>query len=204
MDGTISDKDKQIEWLKSRLYGVSGESSLPRGLPLRTPLEGETEDILPAHGRGRAPPVEMFSGEDSESTLDDWLPALVQAAEWNGRTKPELLIQLAGHLQGDPHQKWSLLPKTEKSEYEKGVQALWARLDPGSKALAAQDFQHAAQDDNEKDVDFICRIKNTFGHVCGHDTMLSETRDALLYAQLQESLKAPCSCFRYAQLSDTV
>ena len=30
----------------------------------------------------KGPPVEMFSGEDSENTIDDWLPALVRAAEW--------------------------------------------------------------------------------------------------------------------------
>ena len=188
-DGTISAKDEEIERLKSRLHSVSDESSLPRGSPLRTPLEGETEDILPAHWRGRAPPVEMFSGEDSENTLDDWLPALVRAADWNGWTKPELLIQLAGHLKGRAHQEWSLLPETEKSEYKKGVRALRARLDPGSKALAAQDFRHAAQDENEKVGDFIRRIEKTFRRAYGHDTMLSETRDALLYAQLQEGLK---------------
>ena len=83
----------------------------------------------------------MFSGEDSENTLDDWLPALVRAADWNGWTKPELLIQLAGHLKGRARQEWSLLPETEKSEYKKGVRALRARLDTGSKALAAQDFR---------------------------------------------------------------
>ena len=60
------------------------------------------------HQRGRAPPVEMFSGEDSESMLDDWLPALVRAAEWNGWNKPELLIQLSGHLKGRARQEWSL------------------------------------------------------------------------------------------------
>ena len=77
------------------------------------------------------------------------------------------------------------MPETEKSEYEKGVRALRARLDPGSKALAAQDFRHAAQDENEKVGDFIRRIRRAYGH----DTMLSETRDALLYAHLQEGLK---------------
>ena len=184
-DGTISAKNEEIEQLKSRLHSCSDESSLLRGSPLRASLEGETEDILPAHRRGRAPPVEMFSGQDSENTLDDWLPALVRAPEWNEWTKPELLIQLAGHLKGHAHQEWSLLPETEKSEYEKGVRALRARLDPGSKALAAQDFRHAAQDENEKVGDFIRRIRRAYGH----DTMLSETRDALLYAQLQEGLK---------------
>ena len=113
----------------------------------------------------------------------------MRAAEWNGWTRPELLIQLAGHLKGRARQEWSLLPETEKSEYEKGVRTLRARLDPGSKALAAQDFRHAAQDENEKVGDFIRRIEKTFCRAYGHDTMLSETRDALLYAQLQEGLK---------------
>ena len=41
--------------------------------------------------------MEMFSGEDSENSLDDWLPALVRAAEWNKWTKDELLIHLLLH-----------------------------------------------------------------------------------------------------------
>ena len=81
------------------------------------------------------------------------------------------------------------MPESEKSEYENGVRTLRVRLDPGSKALAAQDFRHAAQDENEKVSDFICRIEKTFCRAYGHDTMLSETRDALLYTQLQEGLR---------------
>ena len=100
-----------------------------------------------------------------------------------------MLIQLAGHLKGRDRQEWSLLPESEKSDYEKGVRALRARLDPGSKALAAQDFRHAAQDENEKVSDFVRRIEKTFRRAYGHDTMLPETRDALLYAQLQEGLR---------------
>ena len=42
---------------------------------------------------------------------------------------------------------------------------------------------------SEKVNDFIRRIKKTFRRAYGHDLMLSETRDALLYAQLQEDLK---------------
>ena len=62
-------------------------------------------------------------------------------------------------------------------------------MDPGSKALAAQDFRHATQDENEKVSDFIRHLEKTFCRTYGHDTMLSETRDALLYAQLQEGLR---------------
>ena len=81
----------------------------------------------------------MFSEEDSENTLDDWLPALTRAADWNGWTKPELLIQLAGHLKSRARQEWNLLGESEMSDYEKAVRVLRARLDPGSKALAAQE-----------------------------------------------------------------
>ena len=55
--------------------------------------------------------------------------------------------------------------------------------------MAAQDFRHATQDENEKVSDFIRHLEKTFCRAYGHDTMLSETRDALLYAQLQEGLR---------------
>ena len=64
-----------------------------------------------------------------ECELDDWLPALVQAAEWNKWTKDELLIQLAGHLKGRARQEWSLLSESDKTNYDKSVEALCARLD---------------------------------------------------------------------------
>ena len=37
--------------------------------------------------------------------------------------------------------------------------------------------------------DFIRRLEKIFRRAYGNDTMLPETRDALLYAQLQEGLK---------------
>ena len=67
----------------------------------------------------------MFSGEDSENFLDDWLPALVRAAAWNGWTKLELLIQLAGHMKSWARQEWSLLLESEKSDYEKFYKHNW-------------------------------------------------------------------------------
>ena len=189
-DNAVSAKDEEIDRLKVRLRSVSVEEPTP-GAPSLSPVvsEEETEGNVRTYRRGRAPPVEMFSGEDSENTIDDWLPALMRAAEWNGWTKTELLLQLAGHLKGRARQEWSLLPESEKSDFEKGVHALRARLDPGSKALAAQDFRHAAQYEHEKVSDFIRRIEKTFRRAYGHDSMLAETRDALLYAQLQEGLK---------------
>ena len=52
--------------------------------------------------------------------------------------------------------------------------------------MAAQDFRHASQEDNEKVADFIRRLERTFRLAYGHDDMLPETRDTLLYSQLQE------------------
>ena len=46
--------------------------------------------------RGKAPPIDEFTGEDSRITFDDWLPILERAATWNGWTQDELLMQLAG------------------------------------------------------------------------------------------------------------
>lgn len=56
--------------------------------------------------RGKAPPVDSFSGETPDITFDDWLPALQRAAECNQWTDQETLIQLAGHLRGRALQEW--------------------------------------------------------------------------------------------------
>ena len=50
--------------------------------------------------RGKAPPVDPFTGEDKAVHLDNWLPSLRRASVWNGWSKDEELIQLAGFLRG--------------------------------------------------------------------------------------------------------
>ena len=72
--------------------------------------------------------------------LDDWLPSLLRASTWNEWTEDELLLQFAGHLRGRALQEWALLSTTSKETYSATVESLRARLDPGSRALAAQDF----------------------------------------------------------------
>ena len=104
----------------------------------------------------------MFSGEDIENSLDDWLPTLARAARWSGWSKDELLIQLAGHLKRHARQEWSLMSEGDKADYERSVEALRARLDPGSKVMAAQDYCHATQDEGEKVSDFIHCLDKTF------------------------------------------
>ena len=46
-------------------------------------------------------------------------------------------MQLAGHLKGQARQEWNLM---NTDGVEESIEILCSRLDPGSKALAAQDF----------------------------------------------------------------
>ena len=55
--------------------------------------------------------------------------------------------------------------------------------------MAAQDFRHITQGEGEGVSSFIRRLEWTFQLAYGRDGMLPETRDALLYSQLQEGLR---------------
>ena len=67
--------------------------------------------------------------------------------------------------------------------------ALRSGLDPGSKALVAQDFRHALQSESESVSDYVMRLERLFQIAYGRDGMSIETREALLYGQLHEGLK---------------
>ena len=98
----------------------------------------------------KAPPVEIFAGEDAESRFDNWLPTLQRIADWNGWTMEDLSIQLAGHLKGRALQGWNSIPAMEKNSYDWAVAALKNRLDPVSKIMAGQDFGHASQEESKR------------------------------------------------------
>ena len=102
---------------------------------------------------GKSPPIEML---EQEITLDDWLSSLRRAADWNGWTEEEILMQLAGHLKGRARQEWNLM---NTDGVEESIEILCSRLDSGSKGLAAQDFCHATQEDKKKVNDFICKVE---------------------------------------------
>ena len=68
------------------------------------------------------------------------------------------------------------------------VSALRNRLDPGSRALAAQDFRHASQLEREPTPDYIRRLEQLFRRAYGHEGMSDETSETLLHSQLQEGL----------------
>ena len=133
--------------------------------------------------------MDPFTGENLEIRIDEWLPSLERARAWNDWTEEELLLQLAGHLRGRALQEWGLLNEDSKRSYVQAVDALRLRLDPGSRTLAAQDFRHTSQTDEERVADFIRRLERTFNVAYGREGMSSETRDTLLHGQLQDGLK---------------
>ena len=95
--------------------------------------------------RGKAPPVDSFTGEDQNSTLDDWLPSLQTAATWYDWSEDEKLMQLGGHLCGKARQEWDLLTDEEKRTYSQAIRALKGKLEPINKTLIAQDFRRIRQ-----------------------------------------------------------
>ena len=82
-----------------------------------------------------------------------------------------------------------LVDQNEKSSYVAATAALRTRLDTGGEILAVQDFRHPSQGDKETVAELALRLERTFRIAYGRDNMSSETRDALLYNQLQEGLK---------------
>ena len=197
-DALVASRDDQIEELKRQLrahrsgsppLSVVASSSRPSSRGTEDPRDEPVRVAAPRGRRGKAPPVDQFTGENVEMRLDDWLPSLERAQAWNDWTGEEMLLQLAGHLCGQALQEWSLLSSSEKASYAEAVKALKMRLDPGSRALAAQDFRHTSQGDQERVADFIRRLERTFYVAYGREGMSTETRNTLLHGQLQDALK---------------
>ena len=136
--------------------------------------------------RGKAPPIDPFSADDGAVGFDDWLPSLDRAASWNAWTDEEKLLQLAGHLR---LQEWNLVPQGSRSNFTDAVKSLRSRVDPENQVLAGQEFRHALQGSAESVTDYICRLERLFQIAYGRDGVSAETRDALLYSQLQEGLR---------------
>ena len=195
-DEALSSKEAEIETLKERisqLETAADPSVVPVTLPPSPAVEhrgGVVVRNAGAHRRqGKAPPVNEFTGEEPKYMLDDWLPSLECASQWNAWTEEEKLMQFAGHLRGRALQEWNLLSDDERATFSTAVKSLGSRIDAGCKAVAAQDFRHLQQEDAEPISDLIRRLERTFRVAYGRDSMSTETRDALLYAQLQEALR---------------
>lgn len=61
----------------------------------------------------------------------------------------ELLLQLAGHLQGRVFWECNLIGDSDHQDYSQAVKALKGRLDPSLRTLEAQDFRHTRQREAE-------------------------------------------------------
>jgi hypothetical protein len=226
-DDVIAEKEAEIRELKARMATLGARDSGPgsghasphmlsRGAHEPDTSDGSirTASSSPPPGsasssqrRGKAPPIDPFDGEDVDVRFDDWYPMLQRAAAWNSWSEEETLLQLAGHLRKRVLQEWNLLERSEKMKLDSAAAALRERLDPGSRSTAIQDFRHARQRESKPVGDFILRLERIFRSAHGRDTMSTETRDALLYGQLQEGLlyellKAPSvsGAQRYSEL----
>ena len=189
-DNEIAEREAEIVELRAKLLECEshGSSEMEEGV-----ASAEEHKFLRSPGRvvhrGKAPPVDAFTGEEAELRLEDWLPTLESAASWNGWTQEELLMQFAGYLRGRALQEWNLLGPEDRETYETATQALRTRLDPGGRALAAQDFCHTVQRESEAVGDFVRRLERTFQIAYGRDPMSAKTRNTLLHSQLQEGLR---------------
>jgi hypothetical protein len=114
-DATVTSKDEGIASLKRQLRGGP-----PRPIPDPHVVPNGTS----RQRRGKAPPIDPFTGENPELRLVDWLPSLRRAAQWNRWSKEEELMQLAGHLRGRALQKWNLLGQESLNDFEAAVTAL--------------------------------------------------------------------------------
>ena len=63
-----------------------------------------TSTVQPS-GKGKALPVDLFTGESSDVLWEDWLPILECTATWNNWTESEKLLHLAGYLRGKAAQE---------------------------------------------------------------------------------------------------
>ena len=95
-DHIIADKVAEIAQLTSQLQARSEIVEPSVGVPdsqesLNLSGGGEEFGCVAGHRtcRDKAPPVDSFTGEESEIRFDDWQPSLERAATWNSWTEKE-------------------------------------------------------------------------------------------------------------------
>jgi len=64
---------------------------------------------LPKARKWRSTLVELFTGEEIEVHLVDWLPSLHRASQCNGWLGEEQVIRLTGYLKERPLQDWNIV-----------------------------------------------------------------------------------------------
>ena len=118
------EKEAEIALLKARILSLT--SGTDEALTYMTPTtvdsvqqeltlqaSQEVGSSVTIARRGKAPPVEPYTGENPDILWEEWLPMFERAASWNGWTEQDKLLQLAGHLCGKALQEWSLLSQVQ-------------------------------------------------------------------------------------------
>ena len=103
---------------------------------LRMTKPGQNFNIGQAR-RGKAPPVDPFTGESEEVLWEDCLPTLERAANWNSWGEEEKLLQLASYLKGKALQEGNLMNERDRSSFSMAATKLKQELDQSAKKLAA-------------------------------------------------------------------
>ena len=193
-DEELTSKDAQIEELHARLCELPPTRPLDPTADTFVPTLSLTTTSPPVASvhvkrQGKAPPVDSFSGESTELRFEDWLPSLERASTWNGWSEQEKLIQLAGHFRGKALQEWNLLSEEDKSTFSQAMARMKDVLGPGSRVMAAQDFRHTLQEENESVGNYIRRLERAFRIAHGSDKLDAESRSIFLFTQMQEGLR---------------
>ena len=201
LEDLIAEKEGEISRLQARISELgrgtvrdppAHDSSVrePYTIP-RTTIPSISPSPGTAHSTrmGKAPPIDCFDGQTGNIPFEDWLPTLQRAAAWNNWSDDDCLVQLAGHLRKRALQEWNLLTAEERKTFSSATEALQNQLHPTCRVLAAQEFRHAVQRDDEPVAEFIRRLEELYRKAYGRYKMSQETRDTLLFGQLQEGLK---------------
>ena len=96
----IAAKDDEITELCTLDPSTARDPPNTDTLDVSTTTEGTTHSVGQAakeSRRRKPPPIDIFTGENPDVRFDDWLPALDRVGAWNGWSRQETLLQLAGY-----------------------------------------------------------------------------------------------------------
>ena len=159
----MDEKDAETEKLKAKLEKLRNPGWGPPAREACLTASAQLDGRSTAPTRvGKALPVDPYTGEDIEVWWEDWLPTFERAASWNKWTDGEKVIQLAGHLKKRALMEWNSIEEADRNNYTTACKSMQTRMDPGCKAIAAQDFRHTVQKDTEPVMDFILRLERIF------------------------------------------
>jgi len=96
----LEEKDSEIMLLKVRiLWSTTGEGA-PAGKRIVDSVQEHSPSFPEASTtaatsvrRGKAPPVDPYSGENPDVLWEEWLLIFNRAASWNGWTESDKLLQ---------------------------------------------------------------------------------------------------------------